>query len=355
MQWLLLPAAAGVALVPVAVYFLLWFTQPIRSSLHDPPALSYTPEYIDPTTKRSTRFPSLLTTPTATLTLSLIIPAYNEQSRIRTMMDATLAYLHKRRKADSEFTFECIVVDDGSKDGTYDVAMEYVMREGSDVVRVMRLKQNQGKGGAVQQGMLHARGQWLLMVDADGATEIEDVELLEQAVHKRIASTSSKGTDGSCAAIVAVGSRAHLADTAISKRAWYRNILMYGFHFLVSSLCVRDIRDTQCGFKLFSRDAARRLFTVQHLRRWCFDVELLYLSQRMGIGLVEVSVHWQEIPGSKIQLLESSLLMGRDLIVIRLCYMLGIWTTAVDEQAAPKAAGGGGGGGSKGAGGKRKE
>ena len=329
MQWLILPAVAGVALVPVAIYFFVWFTQPVRSSWHDPSALSYKPEFTDPTTKRSTPFSSLLTSP-ASVTLSLVIPAYNEQARLNRMMDATLAYLHKRRKADSTFSFECIVVDDGSRDSTYDVALQYTAREGSEVVRVMRLKQNQGKGGAVQQGMLHARGEWLLMVDADGATEIEDVALLEQAVHSRIASHSA---DGNAAAIIAVGSRAHLADTAISSRAWYRNILMYGFHFLVSTLCVRDIRDTQCGFKLFSREAARRLFPVQHLRRWCFDVELLYLSQRLAIRLVEVSVHWQEIAGSKIQLLESSLLMGRDLVVIRLCYATGIWTVEPNQQA----------------------
>lgn len=346
MQWFLIPAAASVALIPVAIYFLVWFTQPVRSSWHDPPALSYKHEYVDSTTKRSTPFPSLLTSP-ATVTLSLIIPAYNEQSRLTRMMDATLAYLRKRRQADSTFSYECIIVDDGSRDNTYEVAMQYTASEGSDVVRVMKLKQNQGKGGAVQQGMLHARGEWLLMVDADGATEIEDVALLEQAVHSRIASHSA---DGNTAAIVAVGSRAHLADTAISRRAWYRNILMYGFHFLVSALCVRNIRDTQCGFKLFSRTAATALFPVQHLRRWCFDVELLYLCQRLEVGLVEVSVHWEEVAGSKIQLLESSLLMGRDLIVIRLCYLLGIWTVDGNGQA-----GRGGGGGERSAGRKRQE
>ena len=345
MHWLILPAAAGAAIVPVAIYLLVWFTQPIRSSLHDPPPLSYKPEFTDPSTARSSPFPSLLSSP-ASLRLSLVIPAYNEQSRLTTMMDATLSYLHKRRKADASFTFECIVVDDGSRDSTYDVAMQYTQREGSDVVRVMRLKQNQGKGGAVQQGMLHARGEWLLMVDADGATEIDDVEQLEKAAHSRTASSSA---DGAAAAILAIGSRAHLAETAIAKRAWYRNILMYGFHFLVSALCVRDIRDTQCGFKLFSREAARRLFTVQHLRRWCFDVELLYLCQRMQIQLVEVSVHWHEVAGSKIQLLESSLLMGRDLVVIRLCYLLGIWTTEVDERE------GRAGGGVKNPTGKRRE
>ena len=294
--------------------FFLWFTEPIRSSWSDPPASSYSPSFIDPRTSQTFPFPSLSSPPS--LTLSLIVPAYNEQDRLHVMMESTLSYLRQRRSATPSFTYELIIVDDGSRDATYTGALHYTQQEGTDSVRVMKLPHNQGKGGAVQQGMLHARGEWLLMVDADGATRISDVEALERGA-KRV-------QRGDLA--VAVGSRAHLADDAVATRAWYRNVLMYGFHFLVSTLCVRDVRDTQCGFKLFSRSAARRLFALQHLRRWCFDVELLFLAQRLGIPVVEVPVNWQEIPGSKIRLLESSLLMGRDLIIIRACYAAGIWS-----------------------------
>ena len=237
------------------------------------------------------------------------------------MMDATLSYLQSRRKAHPTFTYELIIIDDGSRDRTYDKALHYSQTEGTEVVRVMRLGKNQGKGGAVQQGMLHARGEWLLMVDADGATRISDVESLEKGAHRAVKAD----------AVVAVGSRAHLADDAVAHRAWYRNVLMYGFHFLVSSLCVRNIRDTQCGFKLFSRQAARLLFPSQHIRRWCFDVELLFLAQRVGVPVVEVPVNWQEIPGSKIALLESSLLMGRDLVIIRAAYATGLWTMQAEQ------------------------
>ena len=300
--------------------FVFWFTEPIRSSWSDPPATSYYHSFLDPRSSHSSPFPSLSSPPS--VTLSLIIPAYNEQERLDVMMDATLSYLRQRRVATPSFSYELLIVDDGSRDGTYSKALRYTQQEGSDTVRVMKLHRNQGKGGAVQQGMLHARGEWLLMVDADGATRISDVEALERGA-KRV----QRGED-----VVAVGSRAHLADDAVATRAWYRNVLMYGFHFLVSTLCVRDVRDTQCGFKLFSRAAARRLFALQHLRRWCFDVELLFLAQRMGVPVVEVPVNWQEIPGSKIRLLESSLLMGRDLVIIRTCYATGIWTmTPTDE------------------------
>ena len=320
MDWLLLYALLITLTVPAVLLFLRWFLEPVRSSWNDPPASSYSPSYTDPRTSASLPFPSLSSPPSRSL--SLIIPAYNEEERLSTMMDATLAYLRQRRAASPGFTYELIIVDDGSRDRTFDAAMRYSASEGTDLVRVMRLGRNQGKGGAVQQGMLHARGEWLLMVDADGATRISDVEALERG-----AARVQRGPDA-----IAVGSRAHLADDAVATRAWYRNVLMYGFHFLVSSLCVRNIRDTQCGFKLFSRSAAQRLFPAQHLRRWCFDVELLFLAQRMAVPVVEVPVNWQEIPGSKIALLESSLLMGRDLVIIRACYALGVWTAQAAEE-----------------------
>ena len=333
--------------------FLRWFTEPVRSSWSDPPAASYTPSFTDPRSGRVLSFPSLSSP--ASLHLSLIIPAYNESARLPKMMEATLSYLSRRRSASPSFTYELIVVDDGSRDETYNVALRYSQQEGSETVRVMRLGRNQGKGGAVQQGMMHARGEWLLMVDADGATRIDDLEKLEKAV------ADCKAGDSA----IAVGSRAHLAEaatatvsysgTALSlccsptqphcdpicfvcsaQRAWYRTILMHGFHFAVSTLCVRDIRDTQCGFKLFSRQAALLLFPLQHLRRWCFDVELLFLAQRLRLPVREVAVNWEEVPGSKLQLLESSLLMARDLCIIRACYATGVWsmdTTRRDSRS----------------------
>lgn len=242
-------------------------------------------------------------------------PVWTE-NRMHAMMAETLPYLQKRAREDSSFTYEIIIVDDGSRDATDHIALEYVSRYGTDAIRLLKLVKNQGKGGAVQQGMLHARGELLLMVDADGATEISELGKLEKAVKECM----TKDGHG-----LAVGSRAHLEDAAIAERKWYRNILMHGFHFLVSCLCVRGIRDTQCGFKLFARNTARLLFANQHVRRWCFDVELLHIAQRKGVPMREVGVRWQEIPGSKLALLESSVLMGRDLVVIRFCYMFGFW------------------------------
>lgn len=101
---------------------------------------------------------------------------------------------------------------------------------------------------------------------------------------------------------------------------------MFGFHFLVSFLCVRGIKDTQCGFKLFTRKTAARLFQIVNIERWAFDVELAYVAQSLNVPIVEVPVVWQEIPGSKLSPFAASVQMGKDLLRIRLAYMLGIWT-----------------------------
>jgi dolichyl-phosphate beta-glucosyltransferase len=100
---------------------------------------------------------------------------------------------------------------------------------------------------------------------------------------------------------------------------------MWGFHFCVATLCVSGIKDTQCGFKLFTRKTAQLLFSNLHLERWAFDVELLYLAQHHSIPVCEVSVNWTEIPGSKLDPLRASFEMGRDLFKIRFAYLFGIW------------------------------
>lgn len=300
------------------LYVVFFFLKPILDSSKQPPATSYYHEFTDPgvgnEAPQKKPFPSLSDAPTKYL--SLIVPAYNEALRIEGMLNEALKYLMEREK-DAKFTFEIIIVDDGSRDSTARVAMNYVEKYGSDVVRLLKLSANQGKGGAVQQGMLHARGQYLLMVDSDGATRIEDFGLLEEKV--KLAAQDGMG--------IAVGSRAQYEKKALAERAWYRNILMLGFHFLVSTLCVRGIRDTQCGFKLFTRRAAQYVFPNQHLRRWSFDVELLYLAQHHNpsIPIEEVPVRWMEIAGSKLNVATATLQMGRDLFVIRLCYLFGVW------------------------------
>jgi len=300
--------------------------------MHDKSPLSYEHLYIDPSIRNdqglAARFPFPTLADPATVHLSVVVPAYNEELRLPKMMNETLSVLIDRVNRDPQFKFEIIVVDDGSKDRTTEVALGYTQRFGANIVRVLTLPQNQGKGGAVQQGVLHARGRLILFADADGASDFTMLTKLEEALMKiRI------GEHG-----IAIGSRAHLEEESVAKRKWYRTVLMVGFHVLVSMLAgVSGIRDTQCGFKLFTRETARLLFSNQHVRRWCFDVELLYIAQQQGIPIAEVPIAWQEIAGSKLEIFDASFQMARDVAITRLSYVLGIWQIQDPDSPTLKA------------------
>lgn len=169
------------------------------------------------------------------------------------------------------------------------------------------------------QGMQSARGRQLLFADADGATKFSDFDKLEAELK------GLQSLDEWQKPAVIIGSRAHLEDEAIATRSFFRTILMHGFHFIVWLFAVRGIRDTQCGFKLLSRSAARQLFALMHVERWAFDVELLFLAQSHRIPIKEVCVTWTEIEGSKITPVWTWLQMGRDLFLIWFRYAIGAW------------------------------
>nr|CAD1822090.1 unnamed protein product [Ananas comosus var. bracteatus] len=244
--------------------------------------------------------------------ISLIIPAYNEEHRLPGTLDETLSYLRQRSATEKSFTYEVLIVDDGSTDRTAKVAFDYVRKYKIDNARVLLLRRNHGKGEAIRKGMLHSRGELLLMLDADGATKVTDLEKLECQIHELARSvnkvnsvastTTSSSSNLSDTEIAAFGSRAHLEKQALATRKWYRNFLMKGFHLVVLLTAGHGIRDTQCGFKMFTRAAARKLFTNIRLKRWCFDVELVYLCKKLRIPMLEISVNWSEIPGSKVRL-----------------------------------------------------
>lgn len=253
----------------------------------------------------------------ASVELSVIVPAYNEEERLPMMMDEALEYLEERKKKLKSFTYEVIVVDDGSKDKTTQTAQSYCNKYGSDKIRVLTLAKNRGKGGAIRLGMFSARGRYLLFADADGASKFSDFTKLENEMKNMKKDSSNRA--------VVCGSRAHLEEESIAQRSFFRTILMKGFHFVVWFLCVRGIKDTQCGFKLLTREAAVVLFSNLHVERWAFDVDMLFLAQYFNIPVGEVAINWTEIEGSKMVPVFSWIQMGKDIILIRLRYFLGAW------------------------------
>jgi dolichyl-phosphate beta-glucosyltransferase len=257
--------------------------------------------------------------------LSIVVPAYNEEERLPIMLEDTMAYLTQRQQKQPNFTYEILIVDDGSRDRTVEVALDYARKHHNENIRVLILPANRGKGGAVAEGMLRARGEKILFADADGATKFSDIEKLEQ----ELAGIVRRGFG------VAVGSRAHMVKTdAVVKRSIIRNFLMHGFHRLLYILGVREIQDTQCGFKLFTRPAVKSIFCNVHVEGWIFDVEVLLIAKYCRIPVVEVPVTWHEIDGSKVSLLRDAIRMAIDLFTIRINYFTGIWS--IDPNAIAK-------------------
>jgi len=228
--------------------------------------------------------------------LSIVIPAYNEEQRLeRTVRDAVAYFRASGRD------FELIVVDDGSRDGTSALARQ--LSDELPEVHLIRLAANHGKGYAVRTGVVNARGRSVLFADADGATPFEEIERLEIALAE--------------GAAVAVGSRALVAQGVRVQAKFYRHVIGRTFHTLVKLLTVRDVKDTQCGFKLFRAPVAHDLFSRMRMNGFSFDVELLVMAARRGYPVAEVPVNWCHQPGSKVNLTVDSVRMAIDLFRIR--------------------------------------
>eukprot|EP01025_Chloroclados_australasicus_P027136 TRINITY_DN2693_c0_g1_i2.p2 TRINITY_DN2693_c0_g1~~TRINITY_DN2693_c0_g1_i2.p2 ORF type:complete len:328 (-),score=41.97 TRINITY_DN2693_c0_g1_i2:381-1364(-) len=274
----------------------------------------------DPNTGESHRLPTVFDT--ATKYLTIVLPAYNEKYRIPQTLDEILSYLSMRQKrSGSSFTYEVIVVDDGSTDRTDNVVYKYVQQHGLDTIRLISYRPNRGKGFAVKAGLMSAMGQYVLMADSDGATPIRELEQLEKQMSASNGNAQVQKTNIG----IVLGSRAHLQTKAVAQRTAIRNFLMRGFHFLVMSVVGNEILDSQCGFKLYTREAVAEIFPNIRLQRWCQDVEIIYVAQQLGIAMKEVAVNWTEMPGSKIKF-TSILHMALEIVGLKVAYSwLKLW------------------------------
>jgi glycosyltransferase involved in cell wall biosynthesis len=236
------------------------------------------------------------TTPvTGTPFLSVVIPAYNEEERIVPTIGAIASHL-----SNLGIAWELLVADDGSSDHTVELVETLELAN----LRLLKAEQNGGKGSAVQRGMLAARGSYVLFVDADNSTPIEE---LEHLLRKLIV----EGYD------IAIGSRA-AAGAQETHRTLLRRVVSGGLRRMVGTVLGSPVRDTQCGFKLFTRAAARHLFGAQTIRGFSFDLEILYLAAKFGYRVAEVPVSWVDAPGSKVRPLKEARRFLRDLAHIRL-------------------------------------
>lgn len=245
--------------------------------------------------------------------ISVIVPAYNEERRIGRTLERVLEYLGRAGRP-----FEVIVVDDGSVDGTADVVRRVAASEPR--VRLVCLDRNRGKGMAVRRGVLESTGEVVLFSDADLSTPIEEVETL--------AARLANGSD------VAIGSRSARGARVEVHQPWYRELMGKGFNVLVRVLAIPDFVDTQCGFKCFTRDAARAVFARARIDRFAFDVEALVIARCLGYRVVEVPIRWADEPHSRVGVVRDSLSMFLDLLRIRWNIARGVYGRRVG--AAPR-------------------
>jgi len=247
------------------------------------------------------------------LTYSFIIPAYDESERLTVSLPKVLDYIHQHR-----LRAEVIVVNDGSVDNTADVVRRFAAMNSE--IRLLENPGNRGKGYSVRNGMLHAHGDVMLFTDADLSSPIYEAGKLFDAI--------AQGAD------LAIGSRWLRAELQTERQPWYRQL--YGRLFNLGLRIVLGLKysDTQCGFKAFTRAAVQTIFPRQHVERWGFDPELLFLANKFKLRTAEVPVEWAHDHRSKINPLRDGLNMGLEMLTVRWNDIRGLYkqpSIAVEE------------------------
>ena len=225
-----------------------------------------------------------------------MIPAYNEGRRLGGTLEKVLAYVDRQK-----WPAEIIVVNDGSRDNTAEIAREFAQK--NPILRLVENPGNRGKGYAVRNGMLNATGEVLLFSDADLSSPIEEAPKLFAAI--------GAGAD------VAIGSRWLKAELQTERQPGYRQLFGRIFNLLLRAILGLKFKDTQCGFKAFTRRAALEIFPRQKIERWGFDPEILFIAQKHGFKIAEVPVEWAHDPGTRISPLRDGTRMFFEMLKIR--------------------------------------
>jgi len=240
--------------------------------------------------------------------LSIIIPAYNEESRLPETLEKIARFLDQQ-----SYPAEIIVVENGSSDRTLAIAREFAAQDGR--VRALH-EERRGKGRAVRSGMLAAGGEHRFICDADLSMPIEQVN--------RFLPPQLEGVD------IAIASREAPGAVRYNEPE-YRHLTGRVFNALVRWLALPGLQDTQCGFKCFRAEVVEEVFPRQTIDGWTFDVEVLYIARRRGYHIREIPIDWTFNPDSKVRVLRDSWRMFRDLLMIRANGRRGVY------DAAPRA------------------
>jgi dolichyl-phosphate beta-glucosyltransferase len=238
---------------------------------------------------------------------SIIIPAYNEGARLGATLEKVLAYVKERG-----WDAEVIAVNDGSSDNTAEIIRGWA--EKNPRLKLVENPGNRGKGYSVRNGMLHAQGEILLFTDADLSSPIAEAGKLFAAI--------ADGAD------IAIGSRWLRSDLQTQRQPLYRQFFGRIFNLLLRITLGLNFKDTQCGFKAFTRRAAKTIFPLQKIERWGFDPELLYLARKFGFKVIEVPVSWAHREGTRISPLRDGPAMFLEMLKIRWNAVRGKYSSA---------------------------
>jgi dolichyl-phosphate beta-glucosyltransferase len=238
----------------------------------------------------------LMWTPRTDLTYSIVIPAYNEGERLGPTLETVLTFVRQQG-----WDAEVIVVNDGSHDNTAEIVRQFAERD--PLLRLVENPGNRGKGYSVRNGMLAARGEIILFSDADLSSPIEEMPKLLEAL--------AAGAD------IAIGSRWLRAELQTQRQSLHRQLFGRIFNALNRVILGLRFKDTQCGFKAFTRRAAQTILPLQHIERWGFDPEILFLARRLGFRVVEVPVRWGHSGGTRINPVMDGARMFQEMLRIR--------------------------------------
>ncbi|MDI6757440.1 MAG: glycosyltransferase family 2 protein [Endomicrobiia bacterium] len=236
------------------------------------------------------------------INITVIIPAFNEEERLGPSVEKIVSFLERQGKS-----YEIIIVDDGSTDKTLSVAEQFAAHD-AGAVKVLKNEMNRGKGFSVKQGVAAAAGELILFSDADLSTPMEELSSLEAALN-------------ATGAAVAAGSRAMAGSKIIRHQPFYREFMGKVFNKIARLLTFGGIKDSQCGFKLFRREAAKKLFLLSRIDGFAFDAEIIFLAQKKGYEVVEVPVRWTNSPNTRVSAIRDSSRMFAELVKIRMNYL----------------------------------
>lgn len=234
------------------------------------------------------------------LDVSVVIPVYNEEARILNSLERSLEFLSHK----TNWRWEIVVSDDGSKDRTEAIVKSLAEKQGRGQIRFITEGRHLGKGGAVMRGMLEARGRYRFMADADFSTPIKELD--------RFIDEMQNGFD------IVIGSRAisRPKDCDV-QQSFRRRVAGRIFNLFVRLIVLKGFKDTQCGFKCFTSAAAEDLFRELKCGGFAFDVEALCRAKKKGYKIKEIPVMWRESASSKVRLFRDSVRMVKDLFYLR--------------------------------------